>query len=121
MKWLQTACKWACVIFHMTAVHQRCRKGVCLLVQTCHVTAASQASDSSVELAGFRPEGASLKPPLWGFSAVPGCPCTPELLCSLEEERPLYGVAGSGCINPPAPKAATYAVHGGAGLLLTHA
>ncbi|CAL8466520.1 g6056 [Coccomyxa elongata] len=68
---------------------------------------------------GFYPPGSPFKPAAWNFAAPRGCPCTPALLCAAEAERPLYGVAARGCADPPPPKAATYAIHGGAGALLS--
>ncbi|KAK9916685.1 hypothetical protein WJX75_005772 [Coccomyxa subellipsoidea] len=68
---------------------------------------------------GFHPPGSPFKPAAWGFAAPRGCPCTPALLCEAEAERPLYGVATRGCADPPPPKAATFAIHGGAGAILS--
>ncbi|EIE26267.1 hypothetical protein COCSUDRAFT_39407 [Coccomyxa subellipsoidea C-169] len=70
-------------------------------------------------MTGFHPPGSPFKPAAWNFASPRGCPCTPTLLCAAESERPLYGVAARGCTDPPPPKAATYAIHGGAGAILS--
>lgn len=83
------------------------------LIQS-HAIMASQAKHL-IPQTGFHPPGSAFRPSAWGFSPPVGCPCTPALLCAAEAERPLYGAASRGCANPLPPRAAQYAVHGGAG------